>query len=132
MKMLPTDLMILQAIYDLYCDEYHKDKGSRSSKVFVPINHQSIATRIGMDEPITMERLCYLEQRYGYKSAGVHYSLFPIGIEEVNFAFMTAVLADLQHEHRTSRNNFYTAAISAAGAVLSAIFAAIAIFIARP
>lgn len=83
-------------------------------------------------------RLYYhLEHKYGYKQkngAAVHFFAHSLGVGEdrelhcVNFPYMASVLAELQQAHRTNRNNFIAAGVSAVGAILSAVFAAVAIF----
>lgn len=48
-KSVPTDLQILQKVYDIYYDDfcaYDKDKTIRDAKIFVPIDCKLIAEKL--------------------------------------------------------------------------------------
>lgn len=67
---VPTDLAILDAIYEQYYDEfasYDKESPTRSSKIHVPIDIISIAERLRVDRDIVFGRLYYhLNAKYEY------------------------------------------------------------------
>lgn len=108
-KGLPTDLQILDAIYDRYYETYAKyakgDK-SRSTKIYVPIDIQEIAQDLKVDEDIIFGRLYYhLEHKHGYKQddgSSVHFFSLCVGsdVHCVNFPLMASVLADLRGQSR--------------------------------
>src|SRR6266496_1199607 len=102
MKPLPTDLEILNAIYELYYDEftdYDRDPGSRDSKVFVPIDCDDIASDLGVDADIVFGRLYYyLEKKHRMKADdGSIVSLFVLvaGPDKhcVHFPYLASVLS---------------------------------------
>jgi len=69
MNILPTDLKILNTIYEHYYDtfiSFSKSDSGRSSKIFIPIDIKLIAKKLGVDVDIIFGRLYYhLEQKYG-------------------------------------------------------------------
>jgi hypothetical protein len=108
---LPTDREILEEIYSRYYATFTSfsrdpDKKSRESKVFVPIDLESVADRFNVDGDIIFGRLYfYLEDKYGYKREdGSRVRFFaPFELRErhcVNFPMLASVLASLQEEHR--------------------------------
>jgi len=108
-KGLPTDLRILDTIYDRYYETYAKyakgDK-SRSTKIYVPIDIQQIAQDLKVDADIIFGRLYYhLEHKYGYKQddgSSVHFFSLCVGsdVRCVNFPLMASVLADFREQSR--------------------------------
>ena len=69
MRPLPTDLQILEAIYDRYHDDFvnFKEKTpQRPVKNFVPIDVQAIASEVRVDREIVFGRLYYhLQEKHG-------------------------------------------------------------------
>jgi hypothetical protein len=69
-RKLPTDLDILNEIYDRYYDtfaNYTRQTPTRQAKNYVPIDIAAIAQRLGVDGGIIRGRLYYLHRRkYGY------------------------------------------------------------------
>jgi len=109
MKKTPTDLELLNAIYERYYDEfsqYSKEGGGRGSKIYVPIDCASIADRLKVDGDIVFGRLYYdLDSRYGYTNddgSKVHFFALAVGDDRhcVNFPLLASVLAGLRHENR--------------------------------
>jgi len=134
-KSIPTDLQMLQAIYDGYHEEFGKftkGDGGRSSKIYVPIDIERIARDLQVDGDLVFGRLYYhLEHKYGYKQAdGVSVCFFALragnDIHCVNFPFMAAVLADLQDE---SRKHNLAIWIAVGSLILSAVSVAIAVLL---
>jgi hypothetical protein len=130
-KRLPTDLEILDAIYNRYYDvfaAYEAERSGRRTKVYVPIDSAAIATELGVDPDIVFGRLhFYLEQRHGYrKSDGVLVPLFTNEVEEtrwtVNFPYLASVLAGLRQERRQH-------SVATWIAVVALIISVIALFI---
>lgn len=118
-RSIPTDRQILEAILRRYYDEYvsyAKEDGTRSTKIFVPIDIDEIAHDLGTEGDIVFGRLYYhLERRYGYQQDGgarVHF--FALRIDKdthcVNFPLMASVLANLQEQSRKHNQAIWIAA----------------------
>ena len=121
MKKLPTDLEILDAIYERYYDtfaSFSKGEPSRSTKIFIPIDIDSISKDMSVDADIVFGRLYYhLEQKYGYKHpGGSKVSFFTLkagkNINCVNFPYMASVLAKLRDESKRQKTATKIAVIS--------------------
>ena len=111
MKKLPTDLQILNAIYNKYYDEFaafSKEGPSRPTKIYMAIDIEAIADDLGVDKDIVFGRLYYhLDRKHGYRDdeeKNVH--LFALRIEDekhcVNFPLVASVLAELRDNKRRS------------------------------
>lgn len=107
MQRPPTDREILQKIHDLYLDKFsHFDRNNpeneRSSKIYVPIDREAIATELDVDPDIVFGRLYYhLNKKYGYTQddgSKVHLFTKCVGKDRniINFPMLSAVLADLE------------------------------------
>lgn len=134
-KSVPTDLQILQKIYDIYYDDfcaYDKDKTIRDAKIFVPIDCKLIAEKLGTNGDIVFGRLYYhLANKYKYtdhdngRAPVVRLFEFQIGkdCKCVHFPFMASVLADLKTQDRrfklTLTASFAALCISIASLLLS-------------
>ncbi|WP_198314662.1 hypothetical protein [Chitinibacter sp. GC72] len=102
---IPSDLKILQAIFDSYSDQFPAHDGDptiRSAKMYVPIDCKLIAKKLSTDPDIVFGRLYYhLEKKYGYTyddGIKVHFFALKVGQDTkcINFALLTSVLAGLQ------------------------------------
>ena len=110
MRKLPTDLELLNAIYERYYDtftNYSEEKPTRDSKNYVPIDLNALARDLGVDSDIVFGRLYYdLESRYGYdvendKSHTYFFSTQVGGDRHcVHFPYLAAVLAGLRDQRR--------------------------------
>jgi len=109
MKRLPTDLEILDAIYERYYDSFAAfklEEPSRTAKIYVPIDIGAIARDLGVDGDIVFGRLYYdMEKRYGYKHEdGVTVPFFTrqAGNDRhcIHFPYAASVLAGLRDEDR--------------------------------
>ncbi len=109
MKKLPTDLQILNKIYELYYDvfaQFPDIKKNRKEKIYVPIDIKEIADDLQVDGDIVFGRLYYhLNGKYWYKQTnGSRVSFFELKIGEdkhcINFPFMASVLAELRDRAR--------------------------------
>lgn len=122
MKKTPTDLEILDFIYNKYYQEYisfNKDKPQRETKIFVPLDIDKIASNFDVDKDIIFGRLYYhLNNMYSYKRDSVTVSFFQneilgaIGgageitrivkkdIHAINFPYAASVLASLRDENK--------------------------------
>jgi len=109
---VPTDLEILQTIYDAYHDafvEFEEGSVERASKVYVPIDVPALARQLNTDPDIVFGRLYYdLEKRHGYEhSDGTRVPFFTLHIRDerhcINFAYMASVLARLRDEEKKYR-----------------------------
>ena len=103
---LPTDLKILNRIYDGYYEKFVKDKTSRSGSNYVPIDIDRLAKDLGVDVDMMFGWLYYhLDKKHRYKQedgAVVHLFALKIGDEKhcVHFPYLGAVLAGLRAEGR--------------------------------
>ncbi|MFW6114292.1 MAG: hypothetical protein ACOC7K_00970 [bacterium] len=104
MKRIPTDLKILETIYERYFAEYcDYSEDERSAKIYVPIDIDSLAHELQIEPDLLFGRLYYhLEHKYGYEHEdGTKVPFFALrsgdDIHCVNFPYMSSVLADLQH-----------------------------------
>jgi hypothetical protein len=136
MKRLPTDLKIPETIsvesFDIYA-AYEKDPTIRQEWNFVEVDITKVAAKLGTDANMVFARLYYhLEHKHGYEQAdgnSVHFLARVLGPADrppkhfVNFPYMTAILADLQHEHWVMRLTIGAAAVSTLAAVASAVAA---------
>lgn len=112
MTRAPTDLEILNAIYERYYAtfaSFSADESARSSKVYVPIDIAQLAKDMSVDEDIVFGRLYYhLDKKYGYKNddgSYVHLFALVVGGDRhcVNFPYVASVLASLREENRKYR-----------------------------
>ena len=112
MKALPTDIQILDAIYERYYDSftgYSETNKNRSAKIYVPIEIKELAGDLKIDPDIVFGRLYYhLEEKYGYKhddGSRVHFFALVAGEDRhcINFPYMASVLASLRDEDRKYR-----------------------------
>ncbi|MCS6098967.1 hypothetical protein [Shewanella baltica] len=134
-KSVPTDLQILQVIYDMYYDDFcsfENDNPTRAAKIFVPIDCQKIAYKLGTDGDIVFGRLYYhLANKYKYTDHGDKLSSstvklfeFQIGKDSkcVHFPFMASVLADLKIEARRFKLTLTASFIAVCISIASLMF----------
>lgn len=104
----PTDLQLLQAIYDRYYKDFvyfDHDSSTRKSKVFVPIDIPAIASVLDYDAELVFGRMYYhLEKKHGLRNSnGTRTSFFEIELGGqkhcVNFPMLASILAELRDEN---------------------------------
>lgn len=109
MKNLPTDLEILEKIYEDYYQtfiSYSKENPDRAAKIYVPIDIEKIAEEFDVDVDIIFGRLHYhLNEKYGYQNdddSYVHFFARVIGDEKhcIHFPLAGSVLASLKKESK--------------------------------
>lgn len=129
-KPLPTDMQILDLIYEKYYEDFKKfgkDQYSRKSKILIPIDIKSIAEELGVDGDIVFGRLYfYLQERYGYtRNNGSMVSLFIFKSQDemhlVNFPYLGSVLAGMREEN----SKFLLATFIAVGSAIISIISLI-------
>src|SRR5262245_57053504 len=129
----PTDLAILNTIYDRYYYEYlrfSKNSSERESKIYVPIDCAAIAQDLSSDPDIIFGRLYYdLEKRYGYEQKDgsvVRFFAFQVGEDRhaVHFPYLASVVANLRSE---SRRHTTATVVAVASFVVSLISLAVSI-----
>ncbi len=112
MKKLPTDLQVLNKIYEQYYEQftaYSTESKERDSKIYVPIDIELIARQLKVDQDIVFGRLYYhLNKKHGYKNDNgsyVHLFTLVAGNDRhcVNFPLVASVLADLRQENKKYR-----------------------------
>lgn len=106
-KRPPTDLEILEEIYKTYYSKFisfSKENPNRSSKMYVPIDIESIANHFSVDGDIIFGRLYYhLDKKYGFTQADgsiVPFFAIQVGSDRhaVQFPLLASVLAKLREE----------------------------------
>ena len=111
MRILPTDLQILNTIYNQYYDKFisfSKNDSDRSSKILIPIDITLIAKKLKVDVDIIFGRLYYhLEKKYRYScsddgSKVVAFFALKAGTDSncINFPYMASVLANLREREK--------------------------------
>lgn len=128
MKRLPTDLHILNVIYDRYYAtfaQFEDGDASRDSKILVPIDIKQIAEDLNVDDDIIFGRLYYhLEKKHGYRNDDGSIVAFftrdiPGHAHCVNFPLVASVLGDLRDRAR----KHYLATWLAVGSLIISIVA---------
>ena len=141
MNILPTDLQILNTIYNKYYDKFKsfsKKDSDRSSKIFIPIDIALIAKELEVDADIIFGRLYYhLEQKYGYKHSKdtkVAFFTLQAGTDKncINFPYMASVLANLRDREKKHSIATKIAIFSLIIAVASSIIAIISLLSTNP
>jgi hypothetical protein len=141
---LPTDLQILDAIYERYYHEFeqggrddpdavaqHGASNLRESTIYVPIDIQQVSDDLKVDANIVFGRLYYyLEQRYRYRQENdAQVSLFARAVGKsrnaVNFPYMASVLAGLREEHKKYKAATWMSGISLVLSVIAIVVSAI-------
>lgn len=131
-KPLPTDLEILDRIYNRYYDTFigysQGATAARVSKVFVPIDIVAIAHSFKVDPDIVFGRLYYhLSPKHAYtkeNSARVVFFEKEIGGGErdvVNFPLLSSVLAGLRYEHQKERVGTWLAVVALVLSLISIV-----------
>ena len=114
MAKLPTDLEIFECMYDMYLSDFRafsKENPTRSSKIYVPVDLETVAAKLQSDAHELFGRLHYhLDHKFGYKQendAEVH--LFTPVVDGdrhgVNFPYLAAVLAEHRLEDKRNRRS---------------------------
>ncbi len=99
-------MKILNRIYDGYYETFVKNKPSRSSNNYIPIDIGRLAEDLRVDADIIFGRLYYhLDEKHRYKEEDgsmVHLFALRVGDDSecVHFPFLASVLADLRAESR--------------------------------
>lgn len=132
MKPLPTDLQILNAIYERYYGEFAFQAARREKKIIVPIDIGVVAKRLGVDPDIVFGRLYYhLDPKFRHTSTRsdsddpVSVRLFlprpDFGYDAVHFPYMASVLAEMRAEDRKQKTSTSIAWFSLAVSVLAVV-----------
>ena len=117
---IPTDLEILNTIYELYHKDfvpYDQDEKIEGDGTYVPVDCQEIADRLNVNKGIVFGCLSYhLEQKYGYdriytsglarsgiseKRSRTRFFWHSVSVDDgdyINFPLLVSALADLRQE----------------------------------
>ena len=129
-KRSPTDLEILEEIYKKYYSEFisfSREKPKRSSKIYVPINIESIAKHFSVDLDIIFGRLYYhLESKYGFAhedGTKVHFFALQAGSEKhaVHLPLLAAVMARLREEKNKHLSSTWISVVAIIISIISLI-----------
>jgi len=134
MSRIPTDLEIMEELYERYFESFRKyatEDPDRIARIRVPINVQEVAEACGVEEDMIFGRIFYhFNKKYSYKDEKGNVTTFFITDKfeglSVNFPIIASVLADLRTEKRQTDNFFF---ISSAALAMSVIALLIAIFL---
>ena len=133
MKWPPTDLEIIEEIYNRYYDQFSsfsKDSANRVSKIYVPIDIQSLANHFRVDGDILFGRLYYyLDRKYGFEQPdGTKVPFFSLragqDLNVVHFPLLASVLAQLRADHKKHLIATWLSVAAIVIALLSAGFSA--------
>ena len=128
---LPTDLQILEAIYNEYYETYSNfskgEENGRDSKAYMPIDIDLIASKLNVDAGIIFGRLYnHLNKLHSYVNDDVQKSKVPLfalqvgrDIRCIHFPMMSSVLAGLQSE----KSKFFTTTWISLAAILVSLAA---------
>ena len=135
MKNIPTDLEILNAIYEKYYEtfvSFTDENKTRSSKAFVPIDIALMAKEMNVEPDVILGRLYYhLEKKYGYSNddGKTKVSLFTMkagnDVNCVHFPYLSSILADMRNEDKKYRRAIAFSIISATISIVSLILSLI-------
>ena len=130
MSKTPGDLKILDCIYQMYAGDFanfSKEKPTRSVKIYVPIDVDAVAAKLGTDGHELFGRLYYdLDHRYRYKQddgSAVHLFAFQVGNDRhcINYPYLAGVLAEKRAEDRRNKWSLWLSLISL-GVAIAALF----------
>jgi hypothetical protein len=136
MAATPTDLQILQFIYNEYYKSFSsfvKENPTRVTKMYVPIDVDMIGEHFKIDGDIIFGRLYYhLNHKYSYKpdqNVSVDFFANTMRAENgktdmhcVHFPYLASVLADLKDENKKF---WWSAVLAIASLIISVIAIAI-------
>ena len=134
MTKIPTDLQILDVVYNRYYDNfqaYSNENRIRNSKIYVPIDVKEIAKRLNVDTDIVFGRLYYhLNEKFGYKNddgSTVEFFALRAGDDRhcINFPYLASVLSDLKDQNKKYQTSTLISILSLVIAILSIILSII-------
>jgi hypothetical protein len=136
MKRPPTDLELLQKIYELYYAtfiSFAREKPNRSSKIYVPIDIEVIAKHFSVDPDIIFGRLYYhFEKKYGFKQEdGSSVRFFSLGSCSDKYIVQFPLLASVMATLREERNKHIVATWLSVIAIIISVASLVASFILR-
>lgn len=112
----PTDLDILWLIYTSYYDEfcqYDSDPSIRPAKIYVPIDCQKIAEKLGVNGDIVFGRLHYhLANKYKYQhEKNVTIKIFEFEVDKarhcIHFPYLASIVSDLRLQDKRFKRTLY-------------------------
>jgi hypothetical protein len=134
MKPLPTDLEILNAIYDQHYNEFAHHADKRPKKAVVAVDISTIAERLGVDPDIIYGRLRYhLDHRYAYQTNHptdpdnlwirlfIAKTAYDIPQDSVHFPYLASVLAEMRADEKKQQTQTNIAWFSLAVSILAVI-----------
>jgi hypothetical protein len=135
MRPLPTDLQILEAIYDRYYDEFQSFTTAtpdRQAKNYVSIDIPALASKLQVDPDIVFGRLHYhLQEQHGFERKSGHSTVYvpfftkEFGGNHVNFPLLSSVLASLREDERRFRSDRALSIVAIVFSVVAIVTAAV-------
>lgn len=131
MDNIPTDLEILEEIYERYHDEfrrYAKKEPDRITRTRVPVKVEKIAKACSVGEDMIFGRIFYhFNKKYSYTNPEGEVTTFFTTEKfeglSVNFPLVASVLADKYEERKQKTTYMVTAATSVGISVLALVLA---------
>lgn len=128
---LPTDLQVLDAIYNEYYEEFSNfqkgEENGRQTKVYMPIDCKLIAAKLDVDSDIVFGRLYnHMNKMHSYvnddKTKVPLFSL-QIGSDHkcVHFPMLASVLAGLQEENSKFKTTVWISSFAIVVSITSLI-----------
>ena len=126
LKPLPTDLEILNQIYETYYDQFSNQSHSGRS-AWLPIDIERIANELNVDVDMVFGRLhFFLEHKFNKREEGISLFQLNIGGKQncINFPLMSSILAELRKE---DERHWWAWALSIASAIIAGLSLALSI-----
>lgn len=131
MDKIPTDLEILEEIYNRYYDEfrrYAKREPDRIARIRVPIEVEKVAEACGVEEDMIFGRIFYhFNKKYSYKDRSGDITTFFTTEKfeglSVNFPLVASILAD-EYAQKKKQDTYITIATISVGISVLALLVA--------
>ncbi|MEX0722433.1 MAG: hypothetical protein WD357_11430 [Gracilimonas sp.] len=131
MSRIPTDLEIMEELYDRYYDSFRKyatEDPDRIARIRVPINVKDVADACGIEEDMIFGRIFYhFNKKYSYKDDKGNVTTFFITDKfeglSVNYPLVASVLADLKTEKKQTDSFLFTSTVAVAFSVMALMIA---------
>ena len=133
----PTDLELLECIFEYYRPEFEKfdeDNSIRKGKIYVPIDCKLIAKKLKADPELVYGRLYYhLANVYKYqqeKDVEAKLFEFKVGgqLHCIQFPILASAVANLKAEHRKYQSTLIASMFAVIVAIAAAAITAFDVF----
>ena len=123
MTKLPTDLKILDTIFEKYYEAFVTTPTEERS-AFISIDVAEVSADLGVDPDIIFGRLYhYLDKKHSADDSRLFALKAGTKTNAVNFPMLSSILADLRHHNRTENTSLVLSIVSIVISLLSFITA---------